>query len=121
MDRCLLGREEDAVPGPLRVTPEDLLVSAATVDAHADGVWQRHGAADGRIDAAQVGVPAASAAALAATVAKWQTDSAALFGRMVDHAQSLTSGAAAYQQTDAHNATDLNQTGDQVTDLDLGL
>jgi hypothetical protein len=121
MGRCLLGREEGAVPRSLRVTPEDLLVSAATVDAQADGLWQQHGAADGRIEAAQVGVPAASAAALAASVAKWQTDSAGLFGRLVDHAQSLSAGAAAYEQTDAHNATDLNQTSEQVTDLDLGL
>jgi hypothetical protein len=119
MGQCLLGREEGAVPRSLRVTPEDLLVSAATVDAHADGLWQQHGSADGRIEAAQVG--AASAAALAATVAKWQTDSAALFGRLVDHAQSLSAGAAAYEQTDAHNATDLNQMSEQVTDLDLGL
>jgi hypothetical protein len=96
MGQCLLGREEGAVPRSLRVTPEDLLVSAATVDAHADGLWQQHGSADGRIEAAQVGVP-------------------------VDHAQSLSAGAAAYEQTDAHNATDLNQMSEQVTDLDLGL
>jgi hypothetical protein len=109
------------VPRPVQVTPEDLLVSAAQVDAHADGMWLQHGTADGRIEAAQVGVPVASAAAMSAKVAKWQTDSAALFGRMVDHAQSLRAGAGAYEQVDVHSATEINKAGDQTTVLDLGL
>lgn len=50
------------MPGSVRVMPEDLHVSVATVDAHADEVWLKHGAADGRIEAAQVGVPTVEAA-----------------------------------------------------------
>jgi hypothetical protein len=109
------------VPRPIRVVPEDLLLSEATVDAHADGMWLRHGVASGRIEAAQVGVPAGSAVALNAAVAKWHKDSTALFARMVEHAGALRAGAAAYEQTDEGSATELTAAGDQFTDVDLGL
>jgi uncharacterized protein YukE len=99
------------VPEEVRVTPEDLHVSAATVDGHADSMKARHFEADGRMEAAQPGMPAGSAAALTGAVAKWQADTTAIFGRMVDHSDGLRTGAAAYTQTD-HEA---------ASDLDLGL
>jgi uncharacterized protein YukE len=99
------------VPEEVRVTPEDLHVSAATVDVHADSMKARHFEADGRMEAAQPGMPAGSAAALTGAVAKWQADTTAIFGRMVDHSDGLRTGAAAYTQTD-HEA---------ASDLDLGL
>ena len=109
------------MPNSMRVTPEDLLVSAFTVDAHADEMWFKHGAADGRIEGAQVGMPAGSAVALSAAVAKWQADSTALFRRLVEHSQALRGGAAAYEQTDEDSAAHLTASGDQMTDLDLSL
>ncbi len=62
----------------VRVAPEDLMVSASTVDAHADGMWLTHGTATSRIEGAQKGVPPAANVALSAAVAKWQADSTAL-------------------------------------------
>ncbi|KUI05358.1 hypothetical protein AU189_03025 [Mycolicibacterium acapulense] len=105
----------------VRVAPEDLMVSASTVDAHADGMWLTHGTATSRIEGAQKGVPPAANVALSAAVAKWQADSTALFGRLVDHGHALRAGAAVYEQTDGQNAENLKAAGDQMTALDLGL
>ncbi len=102
------------MPKNVRVVPEDLSVSAATVDAQADAVRVKHASADSRIDSAQPGVPAASAAALSATVAKWQADSTTLFGQMVDHSSSLRAGSVAYASTDADNAATLKAAGSQI-------
>ncbi|MGB5113097.1 MAG: hypothetical protein WBO08_16375 [Mycobacterium sp.] len=56
------------MPEQVMVIPEDLQVSAGTVDAHADNVRAQHFAADSRLEAAQPGVPMGSAAALGAAV-----------------------------------------------------
>ncbi|GFG50792.1 type VII secretion target [Mycolicibacterium agri] len=109
------------MPKAVRVDPADLMMSAATVDAHADGMWAKHGAADGRIEGAQKGVPTGSALALSAAVTKWQTDSTALFGRLVEHSQALRAGALAYEQTDQQSAEAIDAVADQTTAVDLGL
>lgn len=96
-------------------------MSASTVDAHADEVWLKHGSADGRIEAAQVGVPTGSAVALTAAVTKWQADTTTLFARLADHGGALRDGAATYEQVDQKSAADIEAVGDQVSNLDLGL
>jgi hypothetical protein len=58
----------------IRVLPECLHVSAAKLEVNADELQLRHTAANGRIEAAQTGVPAGSVAALSAAVAKCQVD-----------------------------------------------
>ncbi len=105
----------------IRVVPEDLHVSAAKVDVHADELHLKHTAANGRIEAAQAGVPTGSAAALSAAVAKWQTDTTVLFGNLVEHGLALRGAAAGYLSTDEDNAADIEAVGDQVSALDLGL
>jgi len=117
----LLGHEEGSVPGWVRVVPDDLHLSAATVDVHADEVQLKHATADGRIEAAQVGLPAASAAALNTKVTKWQADTAALFGRMVDHSTGLRAGASIYQQTDHKGANEIEAAGAAISPDDMGL
>ena len=109
------------MPDEVRVTPEDLHVSAATVDVHADTMHARHFEADGRMEAAQTGLPMGSAAALTGAVTKWQADTTAMFGRMVDHSHGLRTGAAAYAKVDDETATDIDRAGQSVSDLDLGL
>jgi hypothetical protein len=109
------------VSGWIRVAAEDLHVSAATVDVHADDLHLRHATANGRIEGAQVGVPMGSAAALSAAVAKWQADSTVLFGNLVGHGESLRGAAAGYMGTDEDKAAAIEAAGDQVTTLDLGL
>jgi hypothetical protein len=102
------------VPKAVRVAPEDLHLSATTVDMHADNVRVKHASADGRIESAQRGLPVGSAAMLTSTVAKWQADSAALFGRMVDHSTGLRTSATAYVTTDTDNGTEVEAAGNQM-------
>ena len=104
----------------LRVSPEDLQVSAATVGVHADTVRTRHAAADGQIEGAQRGLPAGAAVALGAAVTKWQTDSAALVGRLLDDSSGLRAGAAAYVSTDVDSATAVISASHQIR-RDMGL
>lgn len=107
--------------GVIRVVPEDLHVSAAKVDGYADELHLKHTAANGRVEAAQVGVPTGSAAALSAAVAKWQADTTVLFGRLVEHGEALRGAAAGYASTDEENAADIEAVDDQVSSLDFGL
>jgi uncharacterized protein YukE len=105
----------------LRVSPEDLQVSAATVGVHADTVRARHAAADGQIEGAQRGMPAGAAVALGAAVTKWQTDSAALVGRLLDDSAGLRAGAAAYATTDEDSATAVASASHRIRPEDMGL
>lgn len=107
------------MPQNLRVNPEDLHVSAGTVDAHADTVRVCHVEADSRVEASQRGVPTAAGAALSGVMAKWQTDTTAIFSRMVDHAHGLRTGALAYVQTDQSSGTSIESTGQQIDAADL--
>ena len=102
------------MPERVEVVPEDLRMSADTVDAHADAVRSGHFAADSRIEAAHAGIPAAAVAALSTTVTKWQADTTAIFGRMVGHADGLRTGAAGYIHTD-------EASGQRIDGVDLGL
>jgi hypothetical protein len=108
------------VSGWIHVVPDDLRVSAAKVDVHADELHLRHTAANGLIEAAWVGVPAGSAAALSAAVAKWRTDTTLLFGNLVDHGEALRGAAAGYESTDQHNAEGIDAVGDQARAFGLG-
>lgn len=109
------------MPEHVRVTPEDLQVSAGTVDTHADNVRAQHFAADSRMEAAQPGMPMGSAAALVAAVTKWQADTTTMFGRMVDHAHGLRTGAVQYIETDQSAGSDTERAERQISDIDLGL
>ncbi|TPG37153.1 hypothetical protein [Mycolicibacterium hodleri] len=107
--------------GEMRVVPTDLRMSASTVDFHADDLRSKHGAADGRIEAAQRGVPSGAAAALSTAVERWQTDSSVLFASLVRHSTGLQSGAAAYEGTDERSAENVAASGDAIPSVDLGL
>jgi uncharacterized protein YukE len=109
------------VPEHVKVTPEDLHLSAGTVDTHADNVRAQHFAADSRMEAAQAGMPLGSAAALGAAVTKWQADTTTIFGRMVDHARGLRTGAVRYTETDQSAGSDIEKAERQISDVDLGL
>jgi hypothetical protein len=109
------------VSGWIRVAPEDLHVLAAKVDGHADELHLRHGAANGRIESAQVGVPSGSAVALGAAVAKWEAETTVLFGNLVEHGDALRGAVAGYVGTDEDNAADIEAAVDQVSTPDIGL
>jgi len=120
-DLRLLGSREGSVPDSVRVVPEDLHMSAGTVDVHADNVHLRHAAADGRIEGAQPGLPAGSAAALGTAMTKWQADTAALFGRMMDHSSGLRAGAAGYRETDDAGGGAIDAASAAINPDDMGL
>jgi uncharacterized protein YukE len=105
----------------IHVVPEDLHVSAAKVDLHADELQLRHTSANGEIEGAQLGLPAAAAVALSAAVAKWQADTSVLFARIARHGEALRDAAAGYMGTDEGNAEDIETVGDLVSSLDFGL
>lgn len=105
----------------VRVVPEDLQVSAATVDAHADSVRTKYATADGLIEGAQKGLPAGSAAALGAAVTKWQADSTAMIGRMIGDSNGLRSGASAYMAADSDAAAAVEAAGNRIRPEDMGL
>ena len=109
------------MPAHVGVVPEDLGIAAVTVDVHADTVKARHAAADGRVDAAQRGLPTSSAAALSAAIGKWQTDSAALFGRMVEHSIALRTSAAAYLRTDQDSGAAIKTVAGAIRPEDMKL
>lgn len=102
------------MPKNVHVVPEDLHLSAATVDMHADSVRVLHASADYRIEGAQRGLPAGSAAMLIGTVARWQADSTAIFARMVDHSTGLRTSAAAYVSTDTQSGAAVSAAGNQI-------
>ncbi len=66
-------------------------------------------------------MPAGAAVALGAAVTKWQTDSAALVGRLLDHSAGLRAGAAAYVTIDQDSATAVTSASHQIRPEDMGL
>lgn len=109
------------MPQPLRVVTDDLSVSAATVDTHADQMRARHATADAKMESASAGVPAGSAVALGAALTKWQADTSTLYGQLVGHGHGLRSGAQAYSTVDSGGAAEIDAAGHRVPLPDLGL
>ena len=92
----------------LRVTIEDLAASGTAVTGHGEDLAVAHCASDARIDAAQPGWQGESAAALAAKVATWSQNSAALLARMRDHAHGLHTSAAQFWDHEQRSAQALD-------------
>jgi uncharacterized protein YukE len=88
----------------IRVGPEGLHASASAVGEHAEELQMRRTAAAGRMEAAQPGMPAGSAAALSAAVAKWRLDTERHVSALSDHSEGFRLSATAYAQTEAGNA-----------------
>jgi uncharacterized protein YukE len=109
------------MPKPLRVISEELHLSAATVDVHADGMRTRHATSDGQIESSQPGLPAGAAVAVSAAVSKWQADTSTLYEQLVGHGDGLRSGAAAYHEADQQGAAEIDAAGQKAAELDLGL
>lgn len=86
------------------VVPEDLLASGEQVSLHADEMLAAHTAAASWVESSLPYLPAAGAAALAATSAKWQTVTARLTGRLGEHSEAFHVSAVGYQRVDGANA-----------------
>jgi hypothetical protein len=105
----------------IHVVPEDLHVSAAKVDLHAEELQLGHTLANGEIEGAQLGVPAVVAVPLSVAVAKWRADTSVLFASLARHGEALRGAAAGYIGTDEGYAADIEAVGDPVSTLDFGL
>jgi uncharacterized protein YukE len=103
----------------LRVVPEDLHLSASTVDTHADDMRTKHGAADGRIEESTRGLPAGAASALSAKVTEWQATTSTLYGNMASHSDGLRMGALKYSQNDQSSAASLEKVVDEISEFGL--
>ena len=96
----------------IRVTPPDLVTSAAQVHGHAAEVEAGHGLADARIQAAQAGLVGLSAVAVATKLAQWQATTQALCARLSDHAQALQVSGVGFQGTETRNAESVAGVGE---------
>jgi WXG100 family type VII secretion target len=110
---------EEAMADPIRVRPEDLLISGAQVRGQADDVEAGHAASDAHIYAAQAGMVGSSAAAMEAKLAQWQSTTVALTNRLTEHAQALTTGAGDYGESDQRNAAIIADVGGQAAETGM--
>ncbi len=78
-----------------------LHASAGAVDATADDFRLGHATAHTRMAAAQGGWIGASAAALAAKTAEWETDTDEHYADLVSRGHQMRSASAQYADTDA--------------------
>jgi hypothetical protein len=95
----------------VRVLAEDLFICGAAVDGHAMDMQETHTLTESRIDSALPYLPSLAATALAAKAAEWQATTAALTGRLMDHAMAFHTSAMTYVESDESNAEMLRQVG----------
>ncbi len=88
----------------LRVNIEDLVTSGAAITSHGEEVAARHAAADGRIEAAQVGWQGLSSLAMSARAESWRTTTSGLLTRMSDHAQGLHGSVHGFAKMDSDSS-----------------
>jgi len=93
---------------PVKVDPIDLRMSSDHMDMHHGDLLAAHGAANGAIEAAQARWVGASAAALPAKLAEWQSITTELCTDIAAHSESFRNAAAVYGSTDANSAENLN-------------
>jgi len=99
------------VSDSIQVDPADLLISGQYVGSHAEDIYAAHRAADARIDGALSQWVGSSLAAMSAKAAAWQVTTAALHGRMSDHAYAMREIGIGFEETDDHNAERIHGVG----------
>jgi WXG100 family type VII secretion target len=103
----------------LRVDPIEVRMAANHVDVAADDLRSAHGSAHERMGAAQAGWIGSSAAALAATTAKWEEESAGHYTELVGHGEHFRSAAAQYVDTDSDEGSEIQSIGSKLGTLGL--
>jgi len=103
----------------LRVDPLEVRMAADHVDVAADGLRSGHGSAHERIGAAQSGWIGTSAAALAATAAKWEEESAGHITELVGHVEHFCSAAEQYASTDNDEASEIQSIATKLGSMGL--
>jgi WXG100 family type VII secretion target len=99
------------VPGWIRVDPDQMRAAAVHVDGQAEDISVGHASVHSRMEAAQAGWAGASAAALTARVAEWQTSVALIGSRIADHGAAFHGGAEAFAQSEDQNRQALTEVG----------
>lgn len=94
---------------PLQVNSVDLHMSADHMDMHHTDLQASHAAADGDIESAQTGWTGASAAALQAKLAEWQTTTETLCASVSDHGESFRTAGHSYADVDVDGEEKINR------------
>lgn len=94
-------------------------MAANHVDVAAHDLRSAHFSAHERMGAAQAGWIGSSMAALAATAAKWEAESAGHYAELVGHVEHFRSAAAQYANTDGDEASDIQGIGSRLGSLGL--
>ncbi|WP_326547977.1 WXG100 family type VII secretion target [Mycolicibacterium sp. ND9-15] len=103
----------------LQVDPLEVRMAADHVGAAADALRSAHGTAHDRIGAAQAGWIGSSAAALAATTAKWEEESLSHYTELIGHVDDLRSAAANYVGTDHQEASGIDSAASRLGSMGL--
>jgi WXG100 family type VII secretion target len=103
----------------LRVDPLEVRMASDHVDVAADGLRTGHGSAHERMGAAQAGWIGSSAAALAATAAKWEQESASQYAELVGHVEDFRAAAARYVNTDSDGASQIDNAASKLGSMGL--
>jgi WXG100 family type VII secretion target len=103
----------------LRVDPLEVRMAANHVDVAADDLRSAHFSAHERMGTAQAGWVGSSAAALAATTAKWEEESAGHYAELVGHVEHFRSAAAQYMNTDSSEGSEIEGIGSKLGALGL--
>lgn len=109
----------DLMGEDVRVDPLEVRMASDHVDVAADGLRSAHGSAHERMGAAQAGWIGSSAAALAATAAKWEEESAGHYTELVGHVEGFRSAAARYVNTDTEKASEIEDAGSNLGSMGL--
>ena len=96
------------MPEDLEVDPIDLRISSNHMDMHHSELLAAHTAANGAIEEAQAGWVGASATALQAKFAEWQSATTTMTEDIAAHGHAFLSAAAGYETADGSNAAALD-------------
>jgi WXG100 family type VII secretion target len=96
------------MPEPLEVDPVELHISANHMSVHHADLRAAHAAADSEIEGAQAGWVGASAAALQAKLAEWQSTTEHLCGTIADHEQAFRAAGNQYRAVDGQSADNID-------------
>jgi len=93
------------MPRRIEVNPELLTTAGGQVTGYTQDLEATFTSGDARMSAAQSGWTGRSAQALNTRVAAWQTTSAVISGRLVDHSAAFRITGAEFAETEQNNAS----------------
>ncbi|PVA44660.1 WXG100 family type VII secretion target [Mycobacteroides abscessus] len=102
---------------PLRVSPDDLRMSANFIDMHRSEIEQSHASADASIEEHMTEWVGASAVALQAKLLEWQGVTTHTTGECTYHHAAFKQVAAEFETMDEDKAVEIMRTRNQIRTL----